>query len=214
MTSSIDGDGYADTVLDDATAWGMAQLLARQAVYRTRVLARRERRDLHLPVSVDLTRAVLVWLVWDQSRGRIHREHPGTRIRAAHWPTVVPEHATPYQRSLLEPLLHAGPQEQDDVVMAVRMIVVADLTLIDEDTDRAGDGEPLVSMTISGMTLTGADGVVMVACPVCRRDTPLQLIWDGYIGTASCPDGHGEWTTGIGPIEWPQIMAMGTWPTP
>lgn len=198
-----------DTRIDDRAAWGLAEVLARQALYRARVLAHREHQPLRLPVSVDLARAVLVWLVWDQSRGRAHHAHPGTRIRAAVWPTVVPAHACAYQRALLEPLLDADPEAREAVAMAVRMIAVADWTLIDQRGDHPGDGEPRASVDVTGMSLTGQDGgVERVACPVCGCSTRLHLAWDGYAASASCPDGHGEWGTGIGSSEWAQIWAM------
>lgn len=187
-------------VLDEATAWGLAQNLVRQALYRARVLAQRELQDLHLPVSVDLARTVLTWLIWDQSRGRAGGDHPGTRITASGWPTRVPEAATAYQRMLLEPLLDADPETQSQVREAALMIARQDQALIAEGSAHYSDGEARVSMTVDELAL----GARPVACPVCAATTDLRLVWDGYAATTSCPQ-HGEWLPGIGLPDWKWI---------
>ncbi|MGW8438851.1 hypothetical protein ACWGKS_27195 [Nocardiopsis sp. NPDC055879] len=197
-------------VLDEATAWGLAQILTRQALHRTRALAHRElHRDLPLSVSEDLARTVLVWLIWDQSRGRAQHDHPGINI-AKEWPTTVPEAATAYQRMLLEPLLGADAETQTNMWVEALMMITADQAIVAEGTDRPSDGEPQVSMTVDGLSLPDPGGTRPVACPVCGATNDLRLAWDGYAGTVTCPDGHGEWLPGIGRREWRWIYATAT----
>lgn len=84
------------------------------------------------------------------------------------------------------------------------------LTRVAEGTDRPSDGEPQVSMTVDGLSLPDPGGTRPVACPVCGATNDLRLAWDGYAGTVTCPDGHGEWLPGIGRREWRWIYATAT----
>ena len=197
------------TVLDETTAWGLAQSLTRQALYRARVLAQRDLQELHLPAPVDLARTVLTWLIWDQSRGRAQHDHPGIRITGEEWPTTVPTAATPYQRLLLGPLLEADLETQTRVREAALMIARADQALISEGSAHYSDGEARVSMTVDDLALPDPTGARPVACPVCAATTDLRLVWDGYAATTSCPP-HGEWLPGIGLPDWKWIYPAAT----
>lgn len=196
-------------VLDETTAWSLAQGLTRQALYRARVLAQRDLQEVHLPVSVDLARTVLTWLVWDQSRGRPQSDHPGTRITASGWPTRVPEAATAYQRMLLAPVLEADAETRPPVREAALMIARQDQALIAEGSAHYSDGEARVSMTVDELALPDPDGARTLACPVCAATTDLRLVWDGYAATTTCPQ-HGEWLPGIGLPDWKWIYPAAT----
>lgn len=200
----------ADEILTSATAWGIADVYARQAMWRARDLARQEGVALYLPVDADLARAAWVWLLWDQSRGRSHRDHPGAPSIAGPFPSRVPEHASAYQRQLLEELLEADTDRRDGVAVAVGLLTAADRTVVDQGRDGAGDGEAQTSLTAFGVRLVDGSGVEVVACPVCEETNGLGLAWDGFVVTGTCPHGHGEWTaTAFGPQEWQSLVRQG-----
>ncbi|MFE1396249.1 hypothetical protein ACFW3Z_25570 [Nocardiopsis alba] len=206
MTGTGDDEG-----LSEEEAWGAAAIMARQALYRVYALAEEEQRAVALPprLSLDLLRAVLTWLVWDQSR-RAPREHPGVGPRlASRLPKEIPAAADAYEKWLLEPLL-TTPEAADgglpvEVSVGVRTVALADWTRADAGRARDRDGRPRGTAQVSGLQVRDRETgeTTDVVCPMCGETSRIALEFDDYTTWASCPAGHAVWhVPGMGRVEW------------
>lgn len=181
----------ADQTWHDATAW------ARKALARARHHAGAPE-EATPGLDPDLVVTVAAWLRWD-------RPPTSTAVMAVpstvHTPRRLPA-GTPYELHLLHQV-HAHAELPEALTSACGNLVVIDRLYDNMGVigERAPDGQVRTEITVQQplRVLPRPEGTQpsaphTVRCPLCDRDTGLQLRWDGQVGRALCPQGHGEWT--------------------